>query len=322
MLDNMIVFNKYVMPTVYETLAQEYQKFNAASGGTIRLSAEGFEGNYDQESFYASLAAAQRRVNRNGANASATATNLAQLQKNGVKVAGGIGPIRYEPSQMTWLQKPTTEGIEIASRAFAELIMLDQLNTAIAAGIAAIGGDTNRVNDVSGSANISYAALNQSHAIFGDRSSALRAEIMDGATFHNLIGNNLGNAETLFRAENVRVVDILGKLVVVTDAPALQIDGTNAVVMSLVPGAIDVTGASDVITNIETTNGNQRIETTLQADYSFGLHVKGFSWDIANGGSSPDDSALTDSTNWDAVGSAANVIKDGAGVLTQFNPAA
>ncbi|NQZ48408.1 MAG: hypothetical protein HRT63_12900, partial [Erythrobacter sp.] len=135
MLDNMIVFNKYVMPTVYETLAQEYQKFNAASGGTIRLSAEGFEGNYDQESFYASLAAAQRRVNRNGANASATATNLAQLQKNGVKVAGGIGPIRYEPSQMTWLQKPTTEGIEVASRAFAELIMLDQLNTAIAAGV-------------------------------------------------------------------------------------------------------------------------------------------------------------------------------------------
>ena len=62
MLDNMVVFNKYVMPTVYETLAQEYQKFNAASGGTIRLSAEGFEGNYDQESFYASLAAAQRRV--------------------------------------------------------------------------------------------------------------------------------------------------------------------------------------------------------------------------------------------------------------------
>ncbi len=322
MLDNMVVFNKYVMPTVYETLAQEYQKFNAASGGTIRLSAEGFEGNYDQESFYSSLAAAQRRVNRNGANGSATATNLAQLQKNGVKVAGGIGPIRYEPSQMTWLQKPTTEGIEIASRAFAELIMLDQLNTAIAAGIAAIGGDTNRVNDVSGSANISYAALNQSHAIFGDRSSALRAEIMDGATFHTLIGNNLGNAETLFRAENVRVVDILGKLVVVTDAPALQIDGTNAVVMSLVPGAIDVTGASDVITNIDTTNGNQRIETTLQADYSFGLHVKGFSWDIANGGSSPDDSALTDSANWDAVGSAANVIKDGAGVLTQFNPAA
>lgn len=322
MLDNMVVFNKYVMPTVYETLAQEYQKFNAASGGTIRLSAEGFEGNYDQESFYASLAAAQRRVNRNGANGTQAATNLAQLQKNGVKVAGGIGPIQYEPSQMTWLQKPTTEGIEIASRAFAELIMQDQLNTAIAVGVAALSGDANRVNDVSATENISYAAMNQSHAIFGDRSSALRAEIMDGATFHRLIGNNLGNAETLFKAENVRVVDILGKLVVVTDAPALQIDGTNAVVMSLVPGAIDVTGASDVITNIQTNNGGTRIATTLQADYSFGLHVKGFSWDIANGGSSPDDATLTDSSNWDAVGSAANQIKDGAGVLTQFNPAA
>ena len=133
MLDNMVVFDKYVMPVVYETLAQEYAKFNAASGGTIRLSAEGFEGNYDQESFYSSLAAAQRRVNRAGANGAVTATNLAQLQKNGVKVAGGIGPVQYEPSQMTWLKKPSTEGIEVASRAFAELIMQDQLNTAIAA---------------------------------------------------------------------------------------------------------------------------------------------------------------------------------------------
>ena len=322
MLSNMVVFNKYVMPVVYETLAQEYAKFNAASGGTIRLSAEGFTGDYDQESFYSSLAAAQRRVDRNAANASQAATSLAQLQKNGVKVAGGIGPVLYEPSQMSWLEKPTTEGIEVASSAFAEIIMQDQLNTAIAAALAAISGDANRVNDVSATANVSYAAINDAHALFGDRSSALKAQIMNGATFHALIGNNLGNAETLFKAENVRVVDILGTLVVVTDAPALSIGANDTAILSLVPGAVDVTGASDVITNIETTNGNLRIETTLQADYSFGLHVKGFSWDIANGGASPTDAELTTSSNWDAVGSAANLIKDGAGVVTQFDPAA
>lgn len=316
MLDNMVVFNKYVMPVVMETLAQEYAKFNAASGGAIRLSAEGFEGNYDQESFYSSLVSAQRRVDRTGANGAVSATNLAQLQKNGVKVAGGIGPVAYEPGQMTWLQKPTTEGIEVASAAFAAIIMQDQLNTAIAAGVAAIGGQAARVNDVSALVtpeDISYGAINNAHALFGDRSSALAVDVMNGATMHRLIGANLANAEQLFKYDSVRVVDILGKLVVVTDAPALA-NGNDDIVMSLVPGGIDVTGASDVITNIDTTNGKARIETTLQADYSFGLHIKGYSWDQTNGGASPSDAEVATATNWDPVGTTG--IKDSAGVLT------
>ena len=41
-----------------------------------------------------------------------------------------------------------------------------------------------------------------------------------------------------------------------------------------------------------------RIETTWQADYSFGVTLKGYAWDVSNGGTSPDDAKLFTGTNW------------------------
>ena len=84
-------------------------------------------------------------------------------------------------------------------------------------------------------------------------------------------------------------------------------------VLSLVEGAATVFDGSDVISKIETTNGNQRIETTMQVDYTFGLGLKGYAWDTTNGGKSPTDAELATGTNWDKV---ATDIKHTSGVLT------
>ena len=145
-LSDMAVFNQYFMPAIAETYAQEIKKFNGASAGTLTLSSEGFDGDYLQESFYKEIFAAGRRVDRNAANASQTATPLLQAQMNKVKVAGGFGPVLFEPSQMTWLRKPTQEGIEIAANQFAQSLMADQLNTLIASLVGAIGNNAAMVN--------------------------------------------------------------------------------------------------------------------------------------------------------------------------------
>lgn len=316
-LSQMQVFNKYFMPAIIETLAQMVQKFNAASNGAIRLTTDGFEGDFLQESFFASIHSAQRRVDRYAAQAAAAATDLTQQKHSSVKIAGGFGPIRYEPSQMTWLQKPTAEGIEVASRNFAEAMMADQLNTAIAGLVAAIGNQPDATNDVSAATDsaLSYVAMNDAHAKFGDHSGNLIAQVMNGTAYHKLIGANLVNTAQLFQAQNVRVVDILGKPVIVTDAPALYEAGTpnKLKVLSLAESAAIVHDGSDVITNIETSNGQTRIETTMQMDYSFGLGLKGYTWDEANGGKSPSDAEIATGTNWDKV---ATSIKHTAGVLT------
>ncbi|WP_036577949.1 major capsid protein [Brucella anthropi] len=317
-LSQMQVFNKYFMPATIETLAQMVNKFNAASGGTIRLTTEGFEGDFLQESFYAAIHSARRRVDRYAANADQVATDLTQQKHTSVKVAGGFGPVRYEPSQMTWLEKPTAEGIEVASRNFAEALLQDQLNTAIAALVAAIsnqGADT--TVDVSATGPVTYAAVNNSHALFGDHSGLLVAQVMDGATYHGFIGQNIANAQQLFQAGTVRVIDILGKISVITDAPALFTaaageDPAMRRVLSLVAGAATVTDSRDIISNIQTTNGKQRIETTLQIDYTFGLGLKGYTWDETNGGKSPTDAELATGSNWDKV---VTSIKHTAGTL-------
>lgn len=319
-LSQMKVFNEYIMPATIETLGQMVAKFNGASGGAIRLTTDGFTGDFLQESFFAAIHSAQRRVDRYGTNGTQAATDLTQLQHNSVKVAGGFGPIRFEPSQLTWLQKPTSEGIEVASRNFAEALMQDQLNTAIAALVAAIeNGALTTTNDVSASGGISYVAMNAAHALFGDRSGDLVAQVMDGQTYHKLIEANLGNTPTLFQAQNVRVVDILGKAVVVTDAPALYAAGDGDTVpaknkvLSLSQGAAVVHDGSDIISNIETSNGKERIETTMQIDYTFGLGLKGYAWNTSTGGKSPTDAALATGANWTKV---ATDIKHTAGVLT------
>jgi len=137
-LSQMQVFNEYIMPATIETLGQMVDKFNQSSGGAISLTTDGFTGDFMQRSFFQSIHASVRRVDRYAPNTVAPVTDLSQIKESGVKVAGGFGPIRFEPSQLTWLQKPTAEGIEVASRNFAEALMADQLNTAIAGLVAAL----------------------------------------------------------------------------------------------------------------------------------------------------------------------------------------
>jgi hypothetical protein len=313
-LSQMQVFNQFIMPATVETLAQMVDKFNAASGGTIRLTTEGFTGDFLQESFFQSVHSAQRRVNRYGTNDAVSATDLTELKHSAVKVAGGFGPIRFEPAQLTWLNRPTAQGIEVASRNFADAMLSDMLNSSVAALVAAIGNQAGATHNVSATAGISQAAINGSHAKFGDHSNNLRAQVMTGEVFHKLIGQNLANAERLFNSQGVRVVDILGRLIVVTDAPALYEAGTpnKQKVLSLVENAAVVFDARDINSNIQTVNGKERIETTLQVDYSFGLGLRGYTWDEANGGKSPTDAALATGSNWDKT---ATSIKHTAGVV-------
>ncbi|CRI56399.1 major capsid protein [Pseudomonas sp. CCOS 191] len=314
-LSNMKVFNEYLKRTTIETLAQDVEKFNASSAGAIRLTTQGIDGDFLQESFWAGLHGAQRRVDRYAANGAQASTPLAQKQYDSVKIAGGFGPILWEPSQLSWIQKNPEEALEVISRNLSEAIMADQLNTAISALAGAIGNQASATNDVSATAGVTYVAINNAHALFGDASQRLVAQVMTGAMYHKLVGQNLANAERLFQFSGVQVVDILGKAVIITDAPALYEAGTpnKQKVLSLADGAAVVMDGSDLITNIETSNGKERIETTMQADYTFGLGLKGYTWDTANGGKSPTNAELSTGTNWDLV---ANSIKASAGVLT------
>lgn len=314
-ITNMQVFVDNARELVFEKLGQQIEKFNVASNNTLQLSSDGFSGDFFERSFYNSLAASRRRVDRYAANGAVSATALAQSKAVEVKVAGGFGPIIFEPSQMAWISSNPAEALNVISNSMTEAILQDQINSAIAALVAAISNQAAAKNDVSGSSAVTQIALNNTDAKFGDSSSLLVARIMRGATYHKLIGQNLVNASTLFNSGNVTVVDVLGKPVVVTDAPSLYVAGTpnKEIVLTLVSGAIVIGGTSDLITNVDTTNGKERIETTFQGDYTFTMKMLGYSWDTANGGKSPTDAEIATGTNWDLF---VTDIKHSAGVIT------
>lgn len=314
-ITNMQVFVDNARELVFEKLGQQIEKFNAASNNTLQLSSDGFSGDFFERSFYNSLAASRRRVDRYAANGTVSATALAQSKAVEVKVAGGFGPIIFEPSQMAWISSNPAEALNVISNSMTEAILQDQINSAIAALVAAISNQSAAKNDVSGSSAVTQIALNNTDAKFGDSSGLLVARIMRGATYHKLIGQNLVNASTLFNSGNVTVVDVLGKPVVVTDAPSLYVAGipNKEIVLTLVSGAIVIGGTSDLITNVATTNGKERIETTFQGDYTFTMKMLGYSWDTANGGKSPTDAEIATGTNWDLF---VTDIKHSAGVIT------
>lgn len=300
-LSDMKVYNDDIVGTTIELLGQKTDQFNAASGGAIVLSTASWRGDFSRESFFNQIASAKRRVDRYATITTQAATALTQGEHVGVKVAGGFGPVLFEPAQMTWLNEDPASAIRAISEGFSDALLADQLNTAVGAAVAAVSGQTALVNDVSATAGLSLNVLNNSHAKFGDQSQLLVTDIMTGAAYHTLVDKALTNANQLFVAGNVMVVDVLGKRYVISDIPALYEAGApnKTKVLSVVANGIIVDNASDIISNIDTSNGNTRIQTTWQADYSFGLKLKGYSWDVTNGGKSPLDAELFTASNWD-----------------------
>lgn len=300
-LSNMQVYNDEIVGTTIELLGQKTDVFNAASGGAIVLSSTAWRGDFSKESFFNQIASAKRRVDRYAAIATQAPTALTQGEHVGVKVAGGFGPVLFEPSQMTWLNEDPASAIRAISEGFADALLADQLNTAVGSAVAAVSGQAALVNDVSASAGLTLNALNNSHAKFGDQSQLLVTDVMTGAAWHKLVDKALTNSSQLFVSGNVMVVDVLGKRYVVSDIPALYEAGTpnKSKVLSVTASGIIVDNTSDIIANMDTSNGNTRIQTTWQADYSFGLKLKGYSWDVTNGGKSPIDTELFTASNWD-----------------------
>lgn len=306
------VFNKQTQLALTETVDQDIQKFNEASGGTIILQNSPSEGDFDIRASFKAISGLVRRRNAYGTG-TVQSKRLEQMLEVAVKVAAGTPPIDYEPQQYAWiLQNPELAAITIGEQ-LGKARIADMLNTAVLAGCAAIGGNTNLVLDDKANAP-TFRTFNKGAAKFGDRSGSLKSWVLHSTTMHSLYDNALSNAERLFAYDNVAVVrDPFGRLLVVTDAPAL-VDSAGSAYNSLglVENAIVVSGNDDFNSIIVPKTGGENISATYQAEWSYNVGVLGYKWDMTAGGKSPNDTALGTPTNWDKT---ATFDKDTAGVL-------
>lgn len=307
------VFNAQTRDVMTETIDQDIAKFNEASGGAIVLINKPFEGDFSITSAFQAISGLVRRRNAHGTG-TLSPKRLKEMLDVAVKVAAGTEPVEFEPGQYRWtLRNPELAAIKIGEQ-LAKARMADMLNAAIRCTVAAIGNNSDMKHDAS-SAKPTFSVLNAGAAKMGDRSGALRAWVMHSTVMHNLHENALANAERLFTYEGINVLrDPFGRVFVVTDSPSLvdTSSGTKYNTLGLVENAAIVNSNNDFDAVMQPVTGKENLGAVYQAEWSYGVGLKGYSWDMTSGGKSPNDEALGTGANWDKV---ATSNKDTAGVL-------
>lgn len=196
----------------------------------------------------------------------------------------------------------------------------DMLNTAIGCYVAATQNfGTALVNDITGTGTPTLKTLMQTAALFGDRRGAISTWVMHSNSLTDIYGEALDNAERLFEFGNIRVMtDGHGRTLIETDSPNLMVpDGGGAGIdyyhtVGLTRGAMEIERNDDYRQATQEVLGEENLNAETQAQWSYNLGFKGYKWDTANGGASPNDAALFTGTNWDAQYTSH---KDMAGVL-------
>ena len=313
---DLVVFNKQVSTTITELVDQEVNKFNEASGGVLVLASGANKGDFSIESMFKQIGGLVRRRDAYGSG-KVPPKRLEQLANTAVKVAAGTPPIEFEPQQYLWIQEnPTLAALKIGEQ-LAKAKLQDMLNAVIRTLVAALKGNPAIVHDGT-DAGPNWRVLNQGAGKFGDRSGALAAWVLHSTVLTNLYDNALSNAERLFTYGTVNVMrDPFGRIFVVTDAdplinPAAGGDEITYNTLGLVPGAGLVQDNGDFNAVMVDQVGNENISRIYQAEWTYNVGLAGYSWDQANGGKSPNDTALGTSANWDKTASSN---KDTAGVL-------
>lgn len=312
-LSDLQVFSEKLYGSYLEMLNYNVIGFNEATQGGLVLTSGDLQGDFATETLWTRIPNLVRRRNVYGTG-SLTKTKLGMAAMSKVKVAAGSNPVELDPGQFLWIRKSPEEAAALMGRQLAEDSMADMLAVAIKAFVAAIGAQaTNLLDATAGVPTLS--TLVDGAAKYGDRSDAINCWLMHSKSFFDIHKANLANTSNLFKFGSVNVMsDSLGKTFVTTDNPALSYtsSGTKYRLLGLVDGAVVVEQNPDFTSEIVAGVGEENIKRTFQAEWSYNLGLKGFTWDTVNGGASPTDAALTTATNWDKV---ATSYKDLGGIL-------
>lgn len=311
------VFSQYAKTSAIEMLSNNIDLFNQAAKGAIILRSAANDGNFSDTALYQRISGLTRRRDAYGTG-SVSEKELTMLLDTTVKVAAGTPPVRIDPHWWQWIQKSPDEAGVVLGKQLAEDKMADMLGVAVRAASAALGQVSAVVHD--GTADVlGLAGLNTGASKFGDRSQDIGCWIIHSKPVFDIYGANITNSQNLFTFGTVAIKsDHMGRPFIVADLPDLKVtDGVSSGVdlyrtLGLVSGGILIEENNDFIANEQTTNGNENIARTWQAQWSYNVGLKGFRWDKTNGGASPTDAALATATNWDRY---ATADKDLPGVL-------
>ena len=313
------VFQNQVSVAATELIAQEVEKFNAASGGALVMGSADHIGDYIEKTSWQLIGQLAQRRNAYGSGALTPAV-MGQLLDRMVKVDGRVGPVEVTPTMMKRLGKDVAEAAAVVAAQAAQAMMQDYLNAAGAALKTAIGKQADSSKDLSGPkatpVKPTLAGLNQGSRLFGDAYSRIQVWLMDGSTFHDFADDALKNVTNLYRIGDVNVMqDGMGRRFIVSDIPAL-FDATGGATLQsclgLTTGALALQ-TSPLIMKAVDVLGGENVKALMQGEYDFTLGVKGYQF--KDGVKSPTDVQIATAANWTRI---ATSVKDTAGVQVVF----
>lgn len=313
------IYQEYMQTRINETLAQAADKFNAASNGAIRLTSVSKRGDYEYKSFFQAISGL---ASRRDTTSVTTASDLPMTQEElvSVKLSRKIGPVAQTRDAFRKLMSrfDSTEFSGLVGEQAAVAMQVEMLNTGLLAASRALKQQSASYLTESSLGRISTQTLVSALAKMGDRADRVTAWVMHSKVYYDLVGNQI--AANIDGVSNFNVASgtpiTLNRPVIITDSASLKTnlvspDIDNYFTLGLTTDAIvcEDTEQADVV--VDDVTGNENLIVRYQGEYAYNLGLKGFKYDVGNGGANPNDTNVGTGTNWDV---AFTDVKDRAGV--------
>jgi hypothetical protein len=288
-----------------EKIDQMINAFGAASNNAIRVVNERSRGDYQKDSFIKDISALVSRRDITSV-AAATDTALTADELISVKLNRKIGPVAQTLDAWKKIGQDASEMSFVLGQMTAERKLKDYLNTALAALVAGIGNVSGLVNDYAATGTnktLDTAQLVVGLSKMGDMSGQIVAWVTHSKSYFDLVTSQI--SANIFEVAGFAVRTgtplTMNRPVIVTDAPALVVSGAPNTYMTLglVENAAVIMESeqSELVSEIVT--GLENLVMRIQGEFAYNLGLKGFKWDVANGGANPADAAVATGTNWD-----------------------
>lgn len=318
------IYDPRVQGGFHEGIYQAIDAFNASSQGAIRFKSDRKPGDFDYTAFWQDVSGLITRRDMTSI-AAATALKATQGEMVNVKVNRKIGPVDVARGSLVKAGfSINDDGAQFAlGQTVAAKVMQDRLNTGLLALVAALTNQAAVTYDGSADTTptMSSDKLPKGLRKFGDASDDIVMWVMHSEAWFDLFEDQLGS--TVTGIGNVLLYEArpgtLNRPTLVLDSPSL-INTTPTpdeyTTLGLTSGAIEIEDTEGEYIVQDVITGLEQIVHRMQGEYATNYGIKGFAYDVANGGANPTDATIGTGSNWDPV-VASHKGYSGCAIITQ-----
>jgi hypothetical protein len=318
-----VIYQPQFYGGLIEALEQNADAFNGSSQNAIRLVPSRKTGEFEKESFFKAISSSLITRRDLTSVSGVTDQKLEQGEIVRVKVNRKIGPVAQTLNSFEKIGEDPQTFSYILGKQTGERLAIDYINVGLAALVGAIGNVAALVYDGTGDtpATMNHLKFVRGMRKFGDKAERIRAWVMHSTQWFDLMENAI--ADKLFE---VAGVTIYAGTTATFNRPTIVLDSPSLINTTPTPDAYYVLGLTEnacVIEESEQRNivsqvvtGLEQLVIRIQGEYAFNIGLKGYSWDVTNGGSNPTDTALATGSNWDQW---VADVKATAGVMMKVN---